>query len=149
MGGQLNSQITFRLTKRVLGEMVLPKVSTALGGQLNSQITCRVTKRVLFLPLATNSHAECISPASCRSQRVDDRSLFYASIHWDEPIHHSMTCIHTLGDHIAGSITMIMISPRFQPILATASNSGHPLVAGYNHSYWTAHMLPRNRPHPL
>ena len=31
IGGQLNSQITFRLTKRVLGEMVLPKVSTALG----------------------------------------------------------------------------------------------------------------------
>ena len=28
-GGQLNSQMTFRLTKRVLEEMVLPKVSTA------------------------------------------------------------------------------------------------------------------------
>ena len=33
--------------------------------------------------------------------------------------------------------------------MENTSNSGHPLVAGYNHSYWTAHMLPRNRTHAL
>ena len=29
-------------------------------------------------PLATNSHAQFMSPASCRSKRVDDHSRFYA-----------------------------------------------------------------------
>ena len=32
-----------------------------------------------FFPLATNSHAQSMSPASCRSKRVDDRSRFYAN----------------------------------------------------------------------
>ena len=29
--------------------------------------------------ITTNSHAESISPASCRSKRVDDHSRFYAN----------------------------------------------------------------------
>ena len=32
-----------------------------------------------FFPLATNSHAQSISPASCRSKRVYDHSRFYAN----------------------------------------------------------------------
>ena len=32
-----------------------------------------------FFPLATISHAQSISPASCRSKRVDDHSRFYAN----------------------------------------------------------------------
>ena len=31
-----------------------------------------------FFPLATNSHAQSMSPVSCRSKRVDDHSRFYA-----------------------------------------------------------------------
>ena len=33
-----------------------------------------------FFPLATNSHAQSISPATCRSKRVDDHSRFYANL---------------------------------------------------------------------
>ena len=32
-----------------------------------------------FFPLAIHSHAQSISPASCRSKRVDDHSRFYAN----------------------------------------------------------------------
>ena len=32
-----------------------------------------------FFPLATNSHAQSMSPASCRSKRVDDHGRFYAN----------------------------------------------------------------------
>ena len=37
------------------------------------------SSRSFFFPLATNSHAQSMSPASCRSKRVDDHSRFYAN----------------------------------------------------------------------
>ena len=37
------------------------------------------SRSFFFSPLATNSHAQSMSPASCRSKRIDDHSRFYAN----------------------------------------------------------------------